>query len=515
MLPVSFTSIEIFDLENISPLARCKINTMNPINLSWSKLLVTAVSVVVLSPVSSALAVLRISSPVTSKFSNSPQTQLLVGQSDGKAIDTPDNTSFSLEKKSAFTLYIWQPGGTIKEVIARISIKSKYGNKYRQERFLGDYKYKIKQKAKFVKGFKLGDRIVIRLYDTNNRFIGYSEFVCLPENTAVNLILSANPTEDKVVRTFYGFDTNNDSIVDNNNAYDYFTEVNNQKVTFLNSSEKLNIVQYQAAGFAKVATTSVYPTSFSEGDFAVVGKSLNAFDSTLAKALTASPGSLVKLTPIIANSSFELGKLLSEYRQIGVAKDIQVSFSDIPKNYWAREYIAELAAMEVISGFPNNSFRPNAPVTRAELAALLQKVFVKSKIREAINFKDVPQKYWAYDAIRETYEMGFFTILNSKSKNFNPTQKLNRLDVLITLAKGLNYKFTGSTENILSVYSDASSIRSEHRNFIAALTENGVITNYPHKKLLNSKKVATRADVCALLYRAMVSTGEVPDLPAK
>jgi hypothetical protein len=436
-----------------------------------------------------------------------------VGQSEGEAIDIPVNTSFSPEKKSAFTLYIWQPGGTIKEVIARVSIKSKYGNKYRQERFLGDYKYKIKQKAKFVKGFKLGDRIVIRLYDTSNRFIGYSEFVCLPENTAVNLILSANPTENKVVRTFYGFDANNDSIVDNTNAYDYFTEVNNQKVTFLNSSEKINIVQYQAAGFAKVATTGVYPTSFSEGDFAVAGKSVNAFDSNLAKALTANPSSLVKLTPIQDNSSFELGKLLSEYRTIGVGKGIQVSFSDISKNYWAKEYISELAAMEVIGGFPDDSFRPNAPVTRAELAALLQKVFIKSKVREAINFKDVPKRYWAYDAIREAYEMGFFTILNSK--NFNPTQKLNRLDVLITLAKGLNYKFTGSTENILLVYSDASSIRSEHRNFIAALTENNVITNYPNKKLLNSKKVATRADVCALLYRAMVSAGEVADLPAK
>jgi hypothetical protein len=486
---------------------------MNPINLSWSKLVVTAVSVVALSPISSALAVSRLSSPVASKLGNSPQTQLLVGQSEGEAIDIPVNTSFSPEKKSAFTLYIWQPGGTIKEVIARISIKSKYGNKYRQERFLGDYKYKIKQKAKFVKGFKLGDRIVVRLYDNTNRFIGYSEFVCLPENTAVNLILSANPTENKVVRTFYGFDVNNDSIVDNTNAYDYFTEVNNQKVTFLNSSEKINIVQYQAAGFAKVTTTGAYPTSFSEGDFAVVGKSINAFDSNLAKALTANPGSLVKLTPIQDNSSFELGKLLSEYRKIGVVKGIQVSFSDISKNYWAREYISELAAMEVIGGFPDDSFRPNAPVTRAELAALLQKVFIKSKVREAINFKDVPKRYWAYDAIREAYEIGFFTILNSK--NFNPTQKLNRLDVLITLAKGLNYKFTGSTENILSVYSDASSIRSEHRNFIAALTENGVITNYPNKKLLNPKKVATRAEVCALLYRAMVSAGEVADLPAK
>jgi hypothetical protein len=109
--------------------------------------------------------------------------------------------------------------------------------------------------------------------------------------------------------------------------------------------------------------------------------------------------------------------------------------------------------------------------------------------------------------------MGFFTILNSK--NFNPTQKLNRLDVLITLAKGLNYKFTGSATKILSVYNDAASIRSEHRDFIAALTENGVIANYPNIKLLNTKKVATRADVCALLYRAMVSAGEVPDFPSK
>ena len=87
---------------------------MNPINLSWSKLVVTAVSVVALSPISSALAVSRLSSPVASKLGNSPQTQLLVGQSEGEAIDIPVNTSFSPEKKSAFTLYIWQPGGTIK-----------------------------------------------------------------------------------------------------------------------------------------------------------------------------------------------------------------------------------------------------------------------------------------------------------------------------------------------------------------------------------------------------------------
>ncbi|MFM6817865.1 MAG: S-layer homology domain-containing protein, partial [Dolichospermum sp.] len=84
--------------------------------------------------------------------------------------------------------------------------------------------------------------------------------------------------------------------------------------------------------------------------------------------------------------------------------------------------------------------------------------------------------------------MGFFNTLGSKK--FNPKQKLTRLDILITLAKGLNYQFTGFPENILSVYSDASTLKGEHRNFIASLTQNGVIVNYPNIKLLNTKKIA-------------------------
>ncbi|MFM6498646.1 MAG: hypothetical protein ACKPHF_17380, partial [Dolichospermum sp.] len=47
------------------------------------------------------------------------------------------------------------------------------------------------------------------------------------------------------------------------------------------------------------------------------------------------------------------------------------------------------------------------------------------------------RRHWAYNAIRESYEMGFFNTLGSKK--FNTKQKLTRLDILITLAKGLNY----------------------------------------------------------------------------
>ena len=484
---------------------------MNPIKLTyWCKLVITTVSIVALSPISSALALSKLSYLDTPNFSQFSEKQVLADKSDGKAVGVAVANSSSPERKPAFTLYIWQPGGTISEVTARISIKSKYGDKYRQERFLGDYRYRMKQKANFVKGFKSGDIIVVRLYDTTNRLIGYSEFAILPENTAVNLVLSANPIVDQVVRTFYGTDVNNDSIVDDDSTkYDYFIQLNNQKVTFLSSSENISITQYQAAGFSQIPTASAYPISLSD----VVGKSINIFDSNLAQALTVPPGKITQLIPIQENSSFELGELLSKYRQIGVAKNIKVSFSDISKDYWAKEYISELAAMEIIGGFPDGSFRPNAAVTRGELAVLLQKVFMKSKIRKAVAFKDIPPRHWAYNAIRESYEMGFFNTLGSRK--FNPTQKLTRLDIFITLAKGLNYQFTGSPENILSVYSDASTLKGEHRNFIASLTQNGVIVNYPNIRLLNTKKIATRADVCALLYRAMVVNGEVVDFPSK
>ncbi|MFM5899411.1 MAG: S-layer homology domain-containing protein [Dolichospermum sp.] len=484
---------------------------MNTLKLTyWSKLVITTVSLVLLSPISSALALSKLSYLDTSNFSQFSQKQVLADKSDAQALGVTVATSSSPERKPAFTLYIWQPGGTISEVTARISIKSRYGDKYRQERFLGDYRYRMKQKANFVKGFKAGDIIIIRLYDTTNRLIGYSELPILPENIVVNLILSANPIVDQVVRTFYGADVNSDSIVDDDTTkYDYFTQLNNQKVTFLNSSENINITQYQAAGFSQIPTIAAYPISLSD----VVGKSINIFDSNLAPALTAAPGSITQLIPIQENSSFELGQLLSKYRQIGVAKNIKVSFSDISKDYWAKEYISELAAMEIIGGFPDGSFRPNAAVTRGELAVLLQKVFMKRKIRKAVAFKDIPPRHWAYNAIRESYEMGFFNTLGSKK--FNPKQKLTRLDILMTLAKGLNYEFTGSPENILSVYSDASTLKGEHRNFIASLTQNGVIVNYPNIKLLNTKKIATRADVCALLYRAMVVNGEVVDFPSR
>ncbi|RCJ30612.1 S-layer protein [Nostoc minutum NIES-26] len=418
-------------------------------------------------------------------------------------------------KTTGFNLAIWQPADNFSDVIARVSLKAKRNKGYLKERFLGDYKYKIKHKAKFVKGLKAGDRVVVRLYDAQSRFLGYSEFELLSAYTTVNLILSANPTEYQVIRTVYGVDANQDGAIDaGTTTYDYFTQVSDQQVTFLSSSQTVNVSQFQAEGLSAVATNSLYPTSFRSGEYALMRQTTSTFSYNLAEALKAEPGRLVQLIEVGDDDSsiYDVSQMMMSYREVGVANGIQVKFSDVSMNHWAKDFIAELAALQVIQGFPDGSFRPDEQVTRAQFAAMISQAFEKVNVRNAISFKDVTTRYWAYSAIRKAYATGF---LGVSGNNFNPTQSLSRLEVLLAIARGLNYTFSGSTESILATYSDAASIRSDVRGAIAALTQRGIVVSYPNIQTLNADKVATRAEVSALIYKALVSTGEVADISSE
>ena len=75
-------------------------------------------------------------------------------------------------------------------------------------------------------------------------------------------------------------------------------------------------------------------------------------------------------------------------------------FSDI-QGHWAELCIHALAKSNVVSGYPDGSFRPEALVSRAEAAALLILAFPNApQIRKAIPFRDVATGYWAHPAIQ-------------------------------------------------------------------------------------------------------------------
>ena len=189
--------------------------------------------------------------------------------------------------------------------------------------------------------------------------------------------------------------------------------------------------------------------------------------------------------------------------QVGTLTDVQ--------NSWAQSFIEALFSQQIIQGFPDGTFRPDAPVTRAEFAAMISKAFPKATVRPGVNFNDVPTNFWGYNAIESAYQSGF--LQGFPNGDFMPNQNIPRVQALVSLATGL--QLTPSNTSVLNAtYSDAADIPSYAVNQIAAATENRFVVNYPNVALLNPNQVATRGEIAAFIYQALVKAGKVPALPA-
>ncbi|MBC6419548.1 MAG: S-layer homology domain-containing protein, partial [Prochloron sp. SP5CPC1] len=127
--------------------------------------------------------------------------------------------------------------------------------------------------------------------------------------------------------------------------------------------------------------------------------------------------------------------------------------------------------------------------------------------RQAIRFVDVPGNYWAITQIERTYRMGFLE--GFPGRRFGPNQNILRVNALVALASGLNLEPKGNQNRILNYFQDGSAIPNYARNATAAATESNIVVSYPNPRQLNPNRQATRAEIAALVYQALVDAGRL------
>ncbi len=176
-------------------------------------------------------------------------------------------------------------------------------------------------------------------------------------------------------------------------------------------------------------------------------------------------------------------------------------FSDVPVGFWASAAIAALSTRGIVDGFPDGTFRPNKPITRAEFAEMVRRAFDRPASREALKFNDLTPNYWATGAIDKATQTRFMSGFPNGS--FQPNRQIPRLQVLLALATGLKLQPTTPPSQILSRYQDAEQIPTYAASKIAAATEAGLIINDGNAKALKPKQIATRAEAAALIYEAL------------
>ena len=116
-------------------------------------------------------------------------------------------------------------------------------------------------------------------------------------------------------------------------------------------------------------------------------------------------------------------RLLTE--QIEADQTYSNTFSDVPKGYWAANYIGYMQQFGIITGYSDGSFRPDAPVTRAEFAAIASRF---EKLTEGSkSFTDVPDTYWAARYINFAATRGWVT--GYSDGTFKPENTITRAEV--------------------------------------------------------------------------------------
>ena len=147
-------------------------------------------------------------------------------------------------------------------------------------------------------------------------------------------------------------------------------------------------------------------------------------------------------------------RLLTE--QIEADKTYSNNFSDVPKGYWAANYIGYMQQFGIITGYSDGSFRPNAPVTRAEFAAIASRF---EKLTEGSkSFTDVSDTYWAARYINFAATRGWVT--GYSDGTFKPENTITRAEVAAVtcrlLERSADQNYIRSHLNELRTFSDVT-----------------------------------------------------------
>ncbi len=190
-----------------------------------------------------------------------------------------------------------------------------------------------------------------------------------------------------------------------------------------------------------------------------------------------------------------------------------VKLSDVPDKYWARPFIVALVDRKIFADLTDSKFRPDEPMTRAELARLIERMSDKEPLRKPIDFKDVKDKSPTKSAIDRSVKTGY--LKGYPNNEFRPDKEVPRVEVIAALASGLNLKPSAKASKTLQVYTDRKKLPKWAVDKVAAATEAGIVVNHPKPTLLQPNRIATRAEVAAMIYQAMAKKGKVPAKPSE
>lgn len=179
---------------------------------------------------------------------------------------------------------------------------------------------------------------------------------------------------------------------------------------------------------------------------------------------------------------------------------ISSNFSDIPDDYWAKEAINYLAEKKIIDGKEDGTFDPDADVTREEFAKMVQIAFFRYSIGFASDpdFLDLDKNMWYYKYVTELYKNG--VIKGFSDTEFGVGESIIKQDAALILNRVIakkNYDIKDKTDT--EDFKDSNEISSYAKSAIDSLRRKGILSG----EYFEPQRNATRAEIAQMIFNLL------------
>ncbi len=164
------------------------------------------------------------------------------------------------------------------------------------------------------------------------------------------------------------------------------------------------------------------------------------------------------------------------------------------KGHWAEQAILKLLARGIVKGYPDQTFRPDTSISRAEFAAMLVKAF-KLEATTGKVFEDTAN-HWAREIIANAAAHGI--VIGYDTSTFGPDDPITREQMAVMMVKAA--KLPGTSGE--TVFTDNADISAWAQNSVAAGVKAGIIKGYPDNTF-KPQNNATRAEAVTVILNSI------------
>lgn len=179
--------------------------------------------------------------------------------------------------------------------------------------------------------------------------------------------------------------------------------------------------------------------------------------------------------------------------QVKPSEPENAGFSDIEDAMWAKEAIDKLCERNILSGYENNTFKPNKTITREEFITVIMKYLGVDKTAEC-SFNDVPGDAWYYIYVADAYKKG---IINGIGENmFGAGLNITREDAAVIISNIIGNGNFGSKS---VTFEDETEIADYAKQAVNKLAGMGIINGVQDGRF-EPKGFLTRAQAAKIIW---------------